>query len=368
MAMLMVFCSYTLIGQTIRNGSFDNAKCVFCAASPWVIGSGSPDISVPGDKWSTTNNYRFLNTIPTSPDGQTFANLAVENSSTYVESIYQNVSGFVIGNEYTIEFSAINTGLRSTDGGILYNDDVTVEVYLNNKIAYISGNYPVDNRWKTESFSFNATSTSYKIEFKANTRRRESVASSGGYLGLDGVNISIPLSLDLLDFYAQDNSLLWSTENEVNFSHFVIERKKEGEDLYVKIDEMESKGGSSNYLYEDGDAGQGNYFYRLKMVDKDGYFQYSKVVKVLYKGKKKSISIYPNPLTDNSQILLNGFLSERGDVSILDLTGRIIYQQNISFSDIKEVEEFIQQIDQGIYVLSIVESGYEEIQTIKFVK
>ncbi len=77
--------------------------------------------------------------------------------------------------------------------------------------------------------------------------------------------------------------LEWSTGNEDNFSLFVVERSSDGEN-YFMIAQLPATGSFSEYQYTDSsplDADmQRTFYYRLKMVNRDGSFRYSEVQEV----------------------------------------------------------------------------------------
>jgi len=113
--------------------------------------------------------------------------------------------------------------------------------------------------------------------------------------------ITNPLPLKLVSFSAKlesTNQLLtsWKTEDEINTSHFVIEKSFDG-NIFFSIAEVAAKGNGNNpysFLLENETK---NIFLRLKIVDKDGKWYYSNIIKVSVV-KYNSISISPNPARD----------------------------------------------------------------------
>ncbi len=113
--------------------------------------------------------------------------------------------------------------------------------------------------------------------------------------------ITNPLPLKLVSFSAKlesTNQLLtsWKTEDEINTSHFVIEKSFDG-NIFFSIAEVAAKGNGNNpysFLLENDTK---NIFLRLKIVDKDGKWYYSNIIKVSVV-KYNSISISPNPARD----------------------------------------------------------------------
>ncbi len=111
------------------------------------------------------------------------------------------------------------------------------------------------------------------------------------------VNITSVLPLTLLDFHARLNvdkvGLTWSTADEVNTSHFDIERSADGY-TFTTIGTVAARGsGGSNYQMTDNLPQDGVNYYRLKMIDNNGRFTYSPVVLVRLNGK--GIAVMPVP-------------------------------------------------------------------------
>ena len=108
----------------------------------------------------------------------------------------------------------------------------------------------------------------------------------------------------MLIFAAQQQNntvnLAWQTTNEVNSSHFTMQRSVDGL-TFTAIGNVATKGGG-NYGYTDDlstiNNQQPTIYYRLQMVDKDGSFTYSKVVAVPFIIPHSLFTIFPNPVKE----------------------------------------------------------------------
>ena len=84
--------------------------------------------------------------------------------------------------------------------------------------------------------------------------------------------------------------------DELNFSHFEIERSTDGAN-FNKVSRIEAKKGDSINEYEmkDRDVRKGQtYYYRLKLMDIDNRYEYSQIRTALI-DENLDFSIYPNP-------------------------------------------------------------------------
>jgi len=156
-----------------------------------------------------------------------------------------------------------------------------------------------------------------------------------------------------------DNLISWTTLIEVNSSEFVIERKYETEKEFVEIGRVDASGHSTSkkaYTFADKDVeNNGKYYYRLMQVDHDGSFLYSNIVFTERYNKAIEISIYPNPTSDELNIMYD-LENDRGNAyfQIIDTRGKMVLKRSItSKSSTIDISSF----PSGVYRLRIVNSS-----------
>ena len=128
------------------------------------------------------------------------------------------------------------------------------------------------------------------------------------YLSLDP---STPLPVELTSFTASVSgnsvNLNWNTSTEVKNFGFDVERSITGKN-WTKIDFVKGAGTSNSpkdYTYTDKSLNTGNYSYRLKQIDTDGGYTYSKIVEVRIGSLVNGYSLnqnYPNPFNPTTSI------------------------------------------------------------------
>lgn len=138
------------------------------------------------------------------------------------------------------------------------------------------------------------------------------------------------LPVTLLDFTAtklEDSALLkWSTTNETNSERFDIERSQDGKQ-WMRIGSEQAMGESDSlksYSFIDSNPMSGENLYRLKMVDADSTFAYSRIQSVIFDEDEK-VALYPNPVTVGEK--LNLTVDDPGKIStirIFDSDGNLV--------------------------------------------
>ena len=121
-----------------------------------------------------------------------------------------------------------------------------------------------------------------------------------------------PLPVELSDFssavYGREVRLNWSTATELNSHKFVIERSTVGANQWMSLGEVLANNYSNApkyYNFTDKNTNCGTYAYRLKMIDNDGTFEYSKITTeaIIAAPTKFSLSQnYPNPFNPTTKI------------------------------------------------------------------
>lgn len=115
--------------------------------------------------------------------------------------------------------------------------------------------------------------------------------------------------------------LEWTTTNEHNTAYFVVERSV-GDMKFIAIDSLQAKGstGNNQYRFADKTKPAGTVYYRIRQVDADGKYEYSKLVRIDAAGTKKTLGIYPNPVVDVCRISLPQGM-QQANVFIYDMRG-----------------------------------------------
>lgn len=125
------------------------------------------------------------------------------------------------------------------------------------------------------------------------------------------VDAMVALPLNLISFTGKLNDkseaeLHWEVTGQYNFNRFEVERSENGQVFrpVQSIPGKQSSGAPLAYNYSDKNLIDGINYYRLKMIDTDGRFAYSEVIKIVYDAPDKFITLAGNPVRDAIQIVV----------------------------------------------------------------
>lgn len=188
----------------------------------------------------------------------------------------------------------------------------------------------------------------------------------------------LPLHLvtfDVEKYGDRSTSLFWSTVNEINTSHFLVQRSTDKK-VWKTVGNVNAAGNSllvQNYEFIDQNVYNGvdsrlTAYYRLQMFDLDGRSKFSPIENVTFgndasKSSELALVVYPNPATDGVQVEWNGQNSIQPTLlELYDVTGKLVLTQKVSENVNQEYIDFgPANISSGLYLLRIM-NGSEPIE------
>ena len=201
---------------------------------------------------------------------------------------------------------------------------------------------------------------------------------SGGFSGPlgyseSGYNAALPVTLTYFETEGAEISkdqfvvnLRWATSFEENFERFVIERSIDGKH-FEPIGHVNGAGRNlanimTEYEFQDKSPLVGQSYYRLKAVDIDRSFQYSRLKSVKL-GGERIVSVYPNPSAGDEINVMSNFNPSEGDRIVLrNAFGTEIYTGTIVTNKITIVPGG--KLNPGFYFIEY--KGVNQNMVVKF--
>jgi hypothetical protein len=183
---------------------------------------------------------------------------------------------------------------------------------------------------------------------------------------LGGIGTEVPLPIELVSFEGEFENgkvlLVWRTATELNNERFILERSINGIEfsaLYV-TEGAGTTSVSQEYFYTDQNPFSGINYYRLKQVDFNQAFTYSKIISVEATDQPgPPITVFPNPSyqSDVIQIMLKGVV--KGTPAVVSITtskGQTIQTFIATIDDFNQIiinQSISASISKGVYLISV---------------
>ncbi len=153
----------------------------------------------------------------------------------------------------------------------------------------------------------------------------------------------------------------WKVGTEINVNFYQLERSIDAKDFeLVDVIKAEQK---SIYQFTDKNLLRGgNYYYRLKTVDKDGAFKYSPIASLSIKNGQ-SLLVHNNPAQDILVVQSDDALVER-TIALFSLDGKMIQQKTLEQGATMCAFD-VQTLHAGTYVVRV--SNGQDFKTVKVV-
>ncbi|MDP4115324.1 MAG: T9SS type A sorting domain-containing protein, partial [Bacteroidota bacterium] len=229
-------------------------------------------------------------------------------------------------------------------GNISYNGYVTLKWYPSESVgkdmtkAVIYQDASADT-WPNKTIDtgtdVTGTSTSGSL-YSFTSTILAGVTTTKPYIIYTVGDVASPMPVELTSFVAKSDPkgvvLNWETATEVSNHGFDVERALVNADgktgNFSKLGFVNGNGNSNSpksYSFVDNKAVYGKYVYRLKQVDTDGKFEYSKNVEVEVKNLPASFVMdqnYPNPFNPSTTISFSVPKASFVNISVYNMLGQ----------------------------------------------
>jgi hypothetical protein len=294
---------------------------------------------------------------------------------------------FVLAHSSSV--AAILAVADQTNGSAWYNGDDAIVLKKNGVVLDAIGQIGFDpgTEWGTGL-----------VSTADNTLRRKSGAISGDTNPNDAFDPSInwngfatdtfsglgtpdPLPVELTSFSASPIGsmvkLSWNTATEINNYGFEIQKSVVGSQKseWNTIGFVNGNGNSNSpksYSYEDKNISAVKYSYRLKQIDNNGQFEYSKTIEVDFNAAKKFelSQNYPNPFNPATTIRFNLPVAGNVKITLYNLLGQQIRTLVNEFkeSGVHTINFNASDLNSGMYIYKIEAGSFVQTRKMTLIK
>lgn len=279
------------------------------------------------------------------------------------------------GNTTLHELDALDMGptslLSYLTGTLDINVLLTGTQYLATNIAGIeySG---VDTSAKSAMFtltkanisSFTYSAGAINLDNQAVTRQKGIYFKSFNYVAAAN---TLPVKYSAFGATAVDKAVVlkWTTEQEINNSHFEVERSFDGTNfkaIAIVLDGF-ANGNQTNYQYKDNSTDLQSktvVYYRLKQVDNNGTFSYTNTLVVKLKATEGLVmQTSPNPFTQNLNVRFTAAYNGSAQIDVLGTNGQTVLSKQVEVSKgyVTIQLDGLSKLAPGMYIARLTMNG-----------
>lgn len=163
-------------------------------------------------------------------------------------------------------------------------------------------------------------------------------------------NAVTPLILKSFTAELNENQILlnWHTTNEINVDQFIIEKSNDGINFFTLKTVAAKNNVNNTYSLLDPIAIKSLVYYRLKIIEKDGSYSFSKIA-IVRSNPMVSELIYPNPATD-IVTLSHKNAKLNATIRVLNFEGKIMFVKKVSINATQSILP-VSNLSPGNYIV-----------------
>lgn len=192
--------------------------------------------------------------------------------------------------------------------------------------------------------NFSSTTSPFTMDFTGN-------------VGLSCIPSSLPVTLLSLNGVQENgvNIIRWSTEEEINSDHYIVERKVGQEWIPIAKYFSKSGDGVNNYMISDNDFDRmATNYYRLKQVDIDGGVNDLGIISIQSEYDFSDVTLSPNPAKDLLNVGLNASKKAVYTLSVVDMSGKVLSSTEVTAQEgSNSFQVNVDALRQGSYLLVV---------------
>jgi photosystem II stability/assembly factor-like uncharacterized protein len=298
-----------------------------------------------GANWVLSSNG--LPTDPTEINPVRTLNVSSSNANVVTAGLFVNtvtlLGGFYISTDAGASWVQKNNGLPIVQGKLIRSAAIRPG-FDNQFYLGLDGTSPIGVYGTTDGgdnwFDFNGgtllnTYTIRALVFNPTGNHTLFAGYASTTAGVGGVYeytfsfVPVELVSFTAEVYGGNVNLSWITATEINNSGFAIERRNTGNEQWTNVGFVNGNGNSTEiryYSFTDNSVSVGEYFYRLKQLDYNGNFTYSKEVEItiLPVSEYTLKQNYPNPFNPSTKIAFSIPSSSFVSLKVFDILGNEI--------------------------------------------
>jgi len=216
--------------------------------------------------------------------------------------------------------------------------------------------------WEPTNNSFANTRVDM-LEYRASDGTLAAVTHGRGLFTTIIPAAAIPVTL--IDFRGQlkgnNVNLSWETATEQGNRGFDVERSSDGT-RFNRIGFVAGTGNSNiirHYIFEDKEIAQQLNYYRLKQLNDDGKYEYSRTILIKHPvTNNASFTVLNNPFRNALDLQFGAVMQSNGEIRLVDIKGQVVMKWSGRFQPGTRMRlQVPSRVAAGLYVVQLLVSN-----------
>ncbi len=164
--------------------------------------------------------------------------------------------------------------------------------------------------------------------------------------------------------------LSWTVSQPINTKSYTVETSSDGSNGWRALGVIAARDSASTqqrYQFTD-QTGTARY-YRIRLTDKDGTFNFSSIVHFVPSRLTAGVKLFPNPFKDKLVIQANGFTQNTVNVQLVTAFGQLVVQKACPVANNNEITiDNLGRLPRGIYYAVIENTTGGVMSRVRIVK
>lgn len=158
--------------------------------------------------------------------------------------------------------------------------------------------------------------------------------------------------------------LNWEAYTDNGHSHFEVEKSGDGIS-FIPIGKVNT---APPFIFFDNDAKEGPNYYRIRQVNKDQSERFSTSIKIKV-GAGYSVLLFPNPMANYANLMIESDKKERVRVEIFDTDGKLIQVMPVILAPgFNSTRIDASALARGLYIIRITDSNNQMMDILRIVR
>lgn len=317
-----------------------------------VVNYGTLNISKNEKFQETTFNSNFWNYGNYSDNGS----VTWDNTNDYNALMASNmvIAGDLLSNATVVNNGNITVGWEWTDnkpvslggGSNVQMDSMYMDANANSVTTCPTPGYPKVGLTISKYYTsnWNSLTTATNLVFCAGSGINATNNNGSGPANTGSATVQanctspilpvVLLSFDAQTGYGNQCTLTWATAMETALKGFTIQSSADGI-VFSDLEDVDAHGDPSQYTLQT--TLSAKTYFRLRIDNTDGSYDYSAVVMADYQGEQSgqqySLLARPNCVTNNTLLIWATMATaQTGDLVVVDMMGRVVLKETVSLA------------------------------------